>query len=79
MKNKDFIDLIVRCRNCIHRETWKCPMNQYNADLNEYYDLTDDEGFCHLGEQNEEAEIHHNEYDNFLTSIITEVYDSLNK
>ena len=56
MKNGDFIKLAVRCCNCIHRETWKCPMNQYNVDLNEYYDLTDDEGFCHLGERDEEAD-----------------------
>ena len=75
MKNRDFIKLVVRCRNCIHRGTWRCPMNQYNADFDEYYDLTDDEGFCHLGEreeETEEAEIRHNEYNNFLTSIMNE-------
>ena len=30
-------------------------MNQYNPDLDEYYDMTDDEGFCHLGEREEGA------------------------
>ena len=77
MKNSDFIKLVVRCRNCIHRGTWECPMNQYNADLDEYYDMTDDEGFCHLGERDEEAEeaeIRHNEYNNFLTSVMQDIH-----
>lgn len=56
MKNSDFITLVIRCRNCIHRKTWKCLMNQYNPDLDEYYDMTDDEGFCHLGERDEGAD-----------------------
>ena len=33
MKNKNFIQLAVRCRNCIHRGTWHCPMNHYNPDF----------------------------------------------
>ena len=81
MKNSDFIERIIRCRNCIHRGTWKSLMNQYNPDLDEYYDMTDDEGFCHLGERDEEAEeaeLRHNEYNNFLTSIMTDVYHNLN-
>ena len=53
MKNNDFIKLVVRCYNCIHRKTWKCPMNQYNPDFDEYYDMTEDKGFCHLGEKND--------------------------
>lgn len=56
MRNSDFITLVIRCCNCIHRKTWKCPMNQYNPDLDEYYDMTDDEGFCHLGERDEGAD-----------------------
>lgn len=27
--------------------------NQYNPDFGEYYDMTEDEGFCHLGEKND--------------------------
>ena len=75
MKNSDFIRLVVRCRNCIHRGTWKCPMNQYNADFDEYYDQTDDEGFCHLGERdtNEET-LQQEERNNFLTSIMQDVH-----
>ena len=53
MKNSDFIKLVVHCCNCIHRKTWKCPMNQYNPDFDEYYDMTEDKGFCHLGEKND--------------------------
>lgn len=82
MKNSDFIKLVVHCRNCIHRETWECPMFQYHADIDGYYDMTDDEGFCHLGERDdevEEAEIRHNEYNNFLTSIMEEVYHNFNR
>ena len=82
MKNSDFITLVIRCHNCIHRGTWKCPMNQYNPDLDEYYDMTDDEGFCHLGERDEEieeAELRHNEYNNFLTSIMEDVYRKMNR
>lgn len=81
MKNSDFIKLVVRCRNCIHRGTWECPMNQYDYSLDEYYDMTDDEGFCHLGERDEEAEeaeIRHSEYNNFLTSIMEDVYRKMN-
>ena len=57
-------------------------MIHYHADIDGHYDMTDDEGFCHLGERDEEAEeaeIRHNEYNNFLTSIMKEVYDKLNK
>lgn len=82
MKNSDFIKLVVRCRDCIHRRDWECPMIHYHADIDGHYDMTDDEGFCHLGERDEEAEeaeIRHNEYNNFLTSIMKEVYDKLNK
>lgn len=53
MKNSDFIRNVIRCKDCIHRKTWKCPMNQYNPDFDEYYDMTDDEGFCHLGEKDD--------------------------
>ena len=56
MKNSDFIKLVIHCRDCIHRGTWCCPMNHYNPDLDEYYDMTDDEGFCHLGERDEGAD-----------------------
>ena len=83
MKNRDFIRLIVHCRNCIHRGTWECPMsNQYDPDLDEYCDMTDDEGFCHLGERDEEtqeAELRHNEYNNFLTSIMEDTYRKMNR
>ena len=86
MKNSDFIKLVVRCRNCIHRKTDNCPMfyDHYNVAYCEWEqeDKTDDEGFCHLGERDEEAqeaELRHNDYNNFLTSIMEEVYDKLNK
>ena len=81
MKNSDFITLVVRCRNCIHRGAWECPMLQHHADIDGYCDMTDDEGFCHLGERDEEteeAEFRHNEYNNFLTSIMEDVYKKMN-
>ena len=53
MKNSDFIRNVIHCKDCIHRGTWKCFMNQYNPDFDEYYDMTEDEGFCHLGEKND--------------------------
>lgn len=85
MKNSDFIKLVVRCRNCIYRKTASCPMfeDYYNIEDNEWEgtDKTEDEGFCHLGERDEEAEeaeLRHNEYNNFLTSIMEDVYHNLN-
>ena len=53
MKNSDFIRNVIHCKDCIHRGTWRCLMNQYNPDFDEYYDMTDDEGFCHLGEKDD--------------------------
>ena len=85
MKNSDFIKLVVRCRNCIYRKTASCPMFEEYYSANgewEETDKTEDEGFCHLGERDEEAEeaeIRHNEYNNFLTSIMEEVYNNFNK
>lgn len=85
MKNSDFIKLVVRCRNCIHRGTDVCPMleDYYNIGFQEWeqIDKTEDEGFCHLGERDEEAEeaeLRHNEYNNFLTSIMEDVYRKMN-
>lgn len=56
-------------------------MLQHHADIDRYCDMTDDEGFCHLGERDEEteeAEFRHNEYNNFLTSIMEDVYKKMN-
>ena len=54
MKNSDFIKLVIHCKDCIHRGPWCCPMNHYNPDFDDYYDnMTEDEGFCHLGEKND--------------------------
>jgi len=53
MKNSDFIRNVIRCKDCIYRGTWHCLMNHYNPDFDEYYDMTEDEGFCHLGEKND--------------------------
>lgn len=72
MKNKDITYDIVRCQDCVHRKTWHCPMNEYNADLDEYYDLTDDDGFCHEGES--EEDIRHNNYTQFLESLMKEMF-----
>ena len=75
MKNSDFIKLVVRCRNCIHRGDWDCPMIQYHADIDGHYDMTEDEGFCHLGERdtNEET-LQQEERNNFLTSVMQDVH-----
>lgn len=85
IKNSDFIKKVVRCKDCIHRRTDNCPMleDYYNVSYQEWeqVDETEDEGFCHLGERDEEAEeadIRHNEYNNFLTSIMSDVYHNLN-
>lgn len=59
MKNSDFINLVVRCRNCIYRKTASCPMFEeyYTSDGEwEEIDKTEDEGFCHLGERGEGAD-----------------------
>jgi hypothetical protein len=53
MKNSDFIKLVIHCRDCIHRGTWRCPMNHYNPDFDDYYDMTEDEMFCSEGEKND--------------------------
>lgn len=79
MKNSDFIKLVVRCRNCIHRKTDNCPMfyDHYNVAYCEWEqeDKTDDEGFCHLGERdtNEET-LQQEERNNFLTSVMQDVH-----
>lgn len=48
---------VVRCRDCIHRDTEQCPMIRYTydiaGDLVVTEDYTTDEGFCDLGEQEE--------------------------
>ena len=54
MKNSDFIKLVIHCKDCIHRGTWRCPMNYYNPDIEDYYDMTEDEMFCSEGEKNNE-------------------------
>jgi hypothetical protein len=45
-------------------------------------DHTEDEDFCHLGERDEEAqeaELRHNEYNNFLTSIMEDAYRKMSR
>jgi hypothetical protein len=79
MKNSDFIKLVVRCRNCIHRGTDVCPMleDYYNIGFQEWeqIDKTEDEGFCHLGERdtNEET-LQQEERNNFLTSVMQNIH-----
>lgn len=52
---------LVRCKNCIHRQTYKCPMYNeewYTIDEGDGYleddwvvhDYTVDDGYCHLGD-----------------------------
>lgn len=53
MKNNEFIKQVIHCRDCIHRETLKCPMYQYNYDFDFYEDVTEDSGFCQEGERND--------------------------
>ena len=54
MKNSDFIKLVIRCRDCIHRGTDNCPMTEdyYNVGFQEW-ELIDktDEMFCSEGEK----------------------------
>ena len=79
MKNRDFIKLVVRCRNCIYRKTASCPMFEeyYNTVDGEWEetDKTEDEGFCHLGERdtNEET-LQREERNNFLTSVMQDIH-----
>lgn len=51
MKNRDFIKLVIHCKDCIRRGTWECPMVQYHADIDAHYDMTEDEMFCSEGEK----------------------------
>lgn len=52
---------VVRCKDCIHRQTDKCPMyheewytidegDGYFSDDWNVYDYTVDDGFCYLGD-----------------------------
>ena len=54
-------DEVVRCKDCIHRQTDKCPMyheewytidegDGYFSDDWDVYDYTVDDGYCHLGD-----------------------------
>ena len=55
MKNSDFIKLVIRCRECIHRGTDNCPMvedyNNVGVQDWELIDKTKDEMFCSEGER----------------------------
>lgn len=49
---------VVRCKECKHRCTYKCPMYHTETCLDDLdgfddynVDRTDDDGFCHLGER----------------------------
>ena len=57
MKNRDFIKLVIHCRDCIHRGTDNCPMveDYYNIGFQEWelIDKTKDEMFCSEGEKND--------------------------
>lgn len=60
MKNDNLIETIVRCKECVLRKTFECPM--FSADYNNYYekiiekDMTWENGFCHYGVR--ESEMH---------------------
>ena len=49
MRNADFIKLVIRCKDCIHRNTFCCPMFFFDS-FDVAYDKTEDEGFCWEGE-----------------------------
>lgn len=55
MKNSDFIKLVIRYRECIHRGTDNCPMveDYYNVGFQDWelIDKTKDEMFCSEGER----------------------------
>ena len=46
---------VVRCKDCEHRGTLKCPMFDYEyrewSEDYEEIDSTEDDGFCHYGER----------------------------
>lgn len=48
---------VVRCKDCKHRGMMKCPMFsfEYRERVDDYetIDSTEDDGFCHWGERNE--------------------------
>lgn len=60
MKKKVYVE-VVQCKNCIHRQTYKCPMyheewhtidegdGHWDDDL-VIFDWTVDDGFCYLGD-----------------------------
>lgn len=54
-KNKVDVVEVVRCKDCKHRETFKCPMFsfEYQEWTDDYQttDLTEDNGFCQYGEK----------------------------
>lgn len=50
---------LVRCKDCKHRKTCVCPMqeaefNEWECDF-EYYDYTEDDGYCHRGERKDSS------------------------
>lgn len=50
-------------------------MIQYHADIDGYYDMTEDDGFCHLGERDTDEEtLQQEERNNFLTSVMQDVH-----
>lgn len=59
--NHAIVGELVRCKDCIHRQTDKCPMyheewytidegDGYFSDDWNVYDYTVDDGFCYLGD-----------------------------
>lgn len=56
-RNSQLHQVIVYCKNCIHRKTRTCPMYdlRYNSYLErlEETDNTWNTGFCQLGEKND--------------------------
>ena len=53
MKNGALTGVIIYCKICKHRKTWRCSMFHYSQGIDEYYDRTEDYMFCSEGEIND--------------------------
>lgn len=56
MRNRDFIKLVIHCKDCIHRYTEECPMYITIVPSGRYADAyfidkTEDNWFCSEGEK----------------------------